>query len=140
MVSNKRNESLYSDFLEKEFLVSIRNILFYKKTKTRQIYLSCFIWVKLYWSSFSISPEIFMEGLSVFAPADHFAGHAVPGLASMNWSASILRRSSSELRPRGPLVTSIPRQNPCGSMMNVPRPAIPDFSSRILYALAISVL
>ena len=54
-----------------------------------------------YWSSASTSPAILIEGFRVFDPIAHFAGHAVPGLASMNWSASILRMSSSELRPSG---------------------------------------
>ncbi len=85
-----------------------------------------------YCNSFSTSPAILIDGFRIFAQIAHFAGQAVPGFASINWSASILRMSSSELRPSGQLVTSIPRQIPCGSMIKVPRPAIPDFSSRML--------
>jgi hypothetical protein len=37
-----------------------------------------------YWSSFSTSPAILIDGFRVFAPRDHFAGQAVPGFASIN--------------------------------------------------------
>jgi hypothetical protein len=96
---------------------------------------------KNYFSSCSpTSPAILIFGVRVFAPDFQRAGQATPGLADINWRASIFLRSSSEFRPRGPEVTSIPRMIPSGSMIKVPRPAIPVFSSRRLYASAVQRL
>jgi hypothetical protein len=81
-----------------------------------------------YSNSFATSPDIFIDGVRVFAQITHFAGQAIPGLLLIYCNASIFLISSPLFLHKAPLVTSIHLIIPSGSIIKVHLQAVQSSS------------